>query len=70
MNDTTKGCTVKELREALAKLPDDLPVNVVKETTRGYNTYTEWVPLVLPIGGELYTDTFLNYTTGVELGNK
>jgi hypothetical protein len=41
--------TVKQLREFLATLPDDLPVNVgVAKRGRGYSSdYTEMVPLSL-----------------------
>lgn len=40
--------TVKELREFLAKMPDDAVVRVLKEKTCGYSTTTLWEPLVLP----------------------
>ena len=40
--------TVKQLREFLAKLPDDAVVRVLKEKTRGYETFTTWENLVLP----------------------
>lgn len=64
----TKGCTVKELREALAKLPDDMTVDVVAEHSRGYETYTNWVPLTLPVAETCYTTTFCTCGNTLELG--
>ena len=61
---TTKGCTVKELREFLAKLPDDMTVEVVREETKGYSTYTTWEALVLP------TDESMNNSDTVYVGDK
>lgn len=61
---TTKGCTVKELREFLAKLPDDLTVDVVREECKGHSTYTCWEALVLP------TDEGMNNSDTVYVGNK
>ena len=40
--------TVKQLREFLAKLPDDAVVRVLKDKTRGYENFTTWENLVLP----------------------
>ena len=68
---TTKGCTVKELREFLAKLPDNMTVSVVKECNRGYETSTCWVPLVLPFDDETcYTQTFDTCADHLELGSR
>jgi hypothetical protein len=61
---TIKGCTVKELREFLAKLPDELTVEVVREETKGYSTYTTWEALVLP------TDESMNNSDTVYVGDK
>jgi hypothetical protein len=52
------GCTVKELRERLAQLPDDMVVRVLKECHGGYETYTKMVPLKLPEQIDGCTDTF------------
>ena len=40
--------TVKQLREFLAKCPDDAQVRVLKEVTRNYETFTRWEDLKLP----------------------
>lgn len=37
--------TVKELINALSKLPQDAIVEVLEEQRRGYNTYTEYYPV-------------------------
>ena len=59
--------TVKQLREFLATLPDDLPVNVaVGKRGRGYNSdYTEMVPLSL----EQTTCNFMVWDNVLELGD-
>jgi hypothetical protein len=40
--------TVKDLKKFLETLPEDMPVDVLKEVTREYDTFTTWIPLVLP----------------------
>lgn len=40
--------TVKQLREFLATLPDDVQVRILETRTRNYETFTEFVRLELP----------------------
>jgi hypothetical protein len=38
-------CTVKELKEYLNSLPDDMEVEVPKQCYKSYDVYTTWVSL-------------------------
>ena len=67
---TTKGRTVRELREFLAKLPDDMAVAILEERHGGYETYTVFSPLELPADVDQCTDSadVLGHT--LYLGNR
>lgn len=68
---TTKGCTVKELREFLAKLPDDLAVKVLAEHSYRYETSTRWIELCLPTDEHhLSSDEVYVGDKTLELGSK
>ncbi len=67
---TTKGCTVKELREFLTKLPDDMSVFVYVEKNRNWETWTERAPLVLPVGDASSTDTLEAFGGTLDLGSR
>lgn len=60
---------VKQLREYLATLPDNLPVKVLKEYSGGFNAYTKWVDLELPKPeGSSYTESCDASCNDLELG--
>ena len=67
---TTKGCTVKELREFLAKLPDEMAVVVMEERHRNYETYTVFSPLELPADVDQCTDSVDVVGHTLYLGNR
>lgn len=58
--------TVKQLREYLATLPDDMEVEVLKEKHAHWQTWTEWVPLVI----HPYTGNTNLVGNTLELGEK
>ena len=67
---TTKGCTVRELREFLAKLPDDMAVAILEERHGGYETYTVFSPLELPDDVDQCTDSTDVLGRTLYLGNR
>lgn len=67
---TTKGCTVKELREFLAKLPDEMAVAILEERHGGYETYTVFSPLELPADVDQCTDSVDVVGHTLYLGNR
>ena len=65
--------TVKQLREYLAGLPDNMEVSVLKEDVRGYMVGTHFVPLELPENHGAYACTNTFDTIGdkyLELGQR
>jgi hypothetical protein len=56
MKDNPPAVTVKQFREYLATLPDELVVRVMEEKSANWNTWTTFRNLELPTTEKPYTD--------------
>lgn len=62
--------TVKQFREYLATLSDDLIVRVLTEKSANWSAWTEFVPLELPAAGINYSDQLDVCGTVFDIGQR